>query len=452
MKKELNLGKDKIGSLLLAFSVPCIISMLINSIYNIVDQIFIGQGVGYLGNAATNVIFPIVIFCNAVAGLIGNGCAANLSLRLGEKKEKEASKSVASTIIFTIILGVVITLLLTGIVIALLLFYVNKLNTEISTLNANRKKVYVLSQDVKSGEEITEDMFALKAVDQTTIPANATSVISVIESWYMQTKDGTMLNRDEEGLYYTQTDANGSDSIVRVYKEDTTENYYIKPTSTTKQYIELNNVPVVAKLDMKKNTVVTPNMVQQTDNIVSNDVRVEEYNVVSLPVDLTDGDYVDIRLMLPNGQNYIVVSKKIVEIPMGAEGRLADTIRMTLREDEILAMSSAIVEAAGINGAKLYATKYKEAGIQDAAVPTYRPNDSVTALITDSNGNVSNPNIVSSAVEELKKRYTTSATNARRYLEQQIGADYDTNVKNSMEESISNAQDARQKYLDSLGE
>ena len=338
------------------------------------------------------------------------------------------------------ILGVVITLLLTGIVIALLLFYVNKLNTEISTLNANRKKVYVLSQDVKSGEEITEDMFALKAVDQTTIPANATSVISVIESWYMQTKDGTMLN------------ANGSDSIVRVYKEDTTENYYIKPTSTTKQYIELNNVPVVAKLDMKKNTVVTPNMVQQTDNIVTNDVRVEEYNVVSLPVDLTDGDYVDIRLMLPNGQNYIVVSKKIVEIPMGAEGRLADTIRMTLREDEILAMSSAIVEAAGINGAKLYATKYKEAGIQDAAVPTYRPNDSVTALITDSNGNISNPNIVSSAVEELKKRYTTSATNARRYLEQQIGADYDTNVKNSMEESISNAQDARQKYLDSLGE
>ena len=90
LKKELNLGKEKIGRLLLAFSVPCIISMLINSIYNIVDQIFIGQGVGYLGNAATNVIFPIVIFCNAVAGLIGNGCAANLSLRLGEKKGKRS--------------------------------------------------------------------------------------------------------------------------------------------------------------------------------------------------------------------------------------------------------------------------------------------------------------------------------------------------------------------------
>lgn len=112
MNKKLDLGKEKIGKLLLAFSVPCIISMLINSIYNIVDQIFIGQGVGYLGNAATNVIFPIVILCNAVAGLIGNGCAANFSLRLGEKKTKEAGKSVASTITITIIASIVISLIL----------------------------------------------------------------------------------------------------------------------------------------------------------------------------------------------------------------------------------------------------------------------------------------------------------------------------------------------------
>lgn len=88
MKKELNLGKEKIGKLLLAFSVPCIISMIINSIYNIVDQIFIGKGVGIIGNAATNVIFPVVIICNALAGLVGNGAAANLSLRLGEGKKE----------------------------------------------------------------------------------------------------------------------------------------------------------------------------------------------------------------------------------------------------------------------------------------------------------------------------------------------------------------------------
>jgi putative MATE family efflux protein len=98
MKKELDLGKEKISKLLLTFSIPCVISMLINSIYNIVDQIFIGKGVGIIGNAATNVIFPIVIICNALAGLIGNGAAANLSLRLGEGKKDEAKKSIGSSI------------------------------------------------------------------------------------------------------------------------------------------------------------------------------------------------------------------------------------------------------------------------------------------------------------------------------------------------------------------
>lgn len=112
MNKKLDLGKEKIGKLLLAFSVPCVISMLINSVYNIVDQIFIGQGVGYLGNAATNIIFPIVIMCNAIAGLIGNGCAANFSLRLGEGRKEEAAKSVASTITITIISSILISMIL----------------------------------------------------------------------------------------------------------------------------------------------------------------------------------------------------------------------------------------------------------------------------------------------------------------------------------------------------
>ena len=97
--KELNLGKDNINKLLLAFSVPCVISMLINSIYNIVDQIFIGKGVGTLGNAATNVIFPLVIIFNAIAGLIGNGSAANLSLKLGENDEKAAAKSIGQQLV-----------------------------------------------------------------------------------------------------------------------------------------------------------------------------------------------------------------------------------------------------------------------------------------------------------------------------------------------------------------
>ena len=109
--KELNLKTEKINKLLLSFSIPCVISMLINSVYNIVDQIFIGKGVGSLGNAATNVIFPLIIIFNAVAGLIGNGASANLSLRLGEGKKEEASKSIAQSILLTSIISITLSLI-----------------------------------------------------------------------------------------------------------------------------------------------------------------------------------------------------------------------------------------------------------------------------------------------------------------------------------------------------
>ncbi len=109
--KQRDLEKDNINKLLISFAIPCIISMLINSIYNIVDQIFIGQGVGYLGNAATNVIFPIVIICTGLAGLIGNGLAANLSLRLGEKNVEEAKRSIGAGVILLIIVSLIVCLL-----------------------------------------------------------------------------------------------------------------------------------------------------------------------------------------------------------------------------------------------------------------------------------------------------------------------------------------------------
>ena len=104
--KKLDLGTEKISKLLMAFSIPCIISMLINSVYNIVDQIFIGQGVGYLGNATTNIIFPLVIICTALASIVGNGCAAELSLKLGEGKKNEAKKSVGCSITVLIIIAI----------------------------------------------------------------------------------------------------------------------------------------------------------------------------------------------------------------------------------------------------------------------------------------------------------------------------------------------------------
>ncbi len=95
----------KIGRLLFRFAIPCVISMLVNSIYNIVDQIFIGHiaEVGYLCNAATTIVFPMVVIGTALALLIGDGAASYLSINLGKQNFKDAKKGVgnAITCIFT---------------------------------------------------------------------------------------------------------------------------------------------------------------------------------------------------------------------------------------------------------------------------------------------------------------------------------------------------------------
>ena len=103
------LATEKISKLMLKFSIPCIMSLLVSSLYNIVDQIFIGRGVGYLGNGATNVVFPITIIALAIALMIGDGCAAHLSLCLGRKDQEEASKSVGNAVVFTVLISLIMT-------------------------------------------------------------------------------------------------------------------------------------------------------------------------------------------------------------------------------------------------------------------------------------------------------------------------------------------------------
>ena len=107
MEAEENiLGKEKVGKLIKKFSIPCIISMLVNSLYNIVDQIFIGQGVGYLGNGATNVVFPLVMVGLAFSLMFGDGASAYLSLKLGEKKNKEAEVGIGNGILISAIVSI----------------------------------------------------------------------------------------------------------------------------------------------------------------------------------------------------------------------------------------------------------------------------------------------------------------------------------------------------------
>ena len=101
---------EPIGRLMLKFSLPAIASMVVNSIYNIVDQIFIGQGVGVYGNAATNLTFPLVTISMAIGTLIADGCVAYFSLKLGQKNYEEAARTMGNGITISLLAGFLITL------------------------------------------------------------------------------------------------------------------------------------------------------------------------------------------------------------------------------------------------------------------------------------------------------------------------------------------------------
>ena len=107
--KEFNpLGYKPVGKLLKSLAIPAIIANLVNALYNVVDQIFIGQGIGYLGNAATNIAFPIITMCLAIGLTLGIGGASNFNLELGKgypEKSKHTAGTAASTLI---IIGIIL--------------------------------------------------------------------------------------------------------------------------------------------------------------------------------------------------------------------------------------------------------------------------------------------------------------------------------------------------------
>ena len=103
------LGEAKISKLLLKFSLPCILSLLISALYNIVDQIFIGNSeLGYLGNAATGIVFPIIIITQAFAWCIGDGSAAYLSICQGKRDTQNAHKCIGTGITVTLVLSILL--------------------------------------------------------------------------------------------------------------------------------------------------------------------------------------------------------------------------------------------------------------------------------------------------------------------------------------------------------
>ena len=105
------LGYEPIGTLMKQFALPSIVAMLVSALYNIVDQVFIGQAVGTLGNAATNIAFPLAMSCTAIGLLFGIGGAANFNLHLGRKEYEKAPYFMGNAVTMLLLLGTVLGLL-----------------------------------------------------------------------------------------------------------------------------------------------------------------------------------------------------------------------------------------------------------------------------------------------------------------------------------------------------
>lgn len=345
------------------------------------------------------------------------------------------------------LLGVLCTLVLAGIVIALLILQLKNYKEKEAEEQANSVKVWVLSQDVISGQVITTDMLTQQVTNKTLVPSNAVGDMSILSNYSLSDKEGneviTEYKNNVATLYLSK---NGTKYEIKT--EDETGSYYIE-RSGNKEYIELAEDPIIAKVNMNKNSIITIDMISKSSEKTTDDLRKQEYNMLVLPTQLETGEYIDIRLSLPSGQDYIVVSKKQVEIPQINGIDSDDTIWIKLTEDEIITMNNAIVDAYRILGSKLYVTTYTEAGIQSAATPTYVPTGEVMQLIND------NPNIVQTAKNALISRYNTNQGTVRNnVINPSInsnGEDGEENLKTKVEESITNSKENRKEYLDSLG-
>ncbi len=296
------------------------------------------------------------------------------------------------------LLGILVTLIITGIIIGVLVVQLTKITKQQQEEKAKLKQVYVVSSEINSGDEITTEKLTVKTVDSSIIPSNALNAAELEAKSNITDEDGKLVKK----------------------------------------------VNIISKINLKTGTIITADMVK-IEGELANDVRKVEYNAVVLASQLKTGKYVDIRLRLPSGSDYIVTSHKKIEIPEIEGVPAKDTMWLNLSETEILTLNCAIVESYKIKGSLLYAVEYIEPGFQEKATISYSPNNEVYELIQK------DPNCVKTAVDEIVARNRALSRNP---INQELNSNQETakdDVIQGIEKEIQKIQEERQKYLDSLG-
>lgn len=295
------------------------------------------------------------------------------------------------------LLGMLITLLVTGLIIGVLIIQLTKITKQQQEEKANMKQVYIVSTEIKSGDTVTMDKLKTQTLNSSLIPSN------VLTSSELESKSNV-------------TDENGN---------------------------LIKKVNIISKINLKPGTVITTDMVK-VEGEVAKDVRKVEYNAIQLTSQIETGKYVDVRLRLPSGGDYIVVSRKKIEIPSIDGIDSLNTVWFELSEAEILTLNCAIVESYKIQGSLLYITEYIEPGLQESATVNYTPNNEVYELIQK------DPNCVENAVAEIVARNRALSRNPINTNLNKNSAGAGDNVITKTEEEIKKMQEERQKYLDSL--
>lgn len=163
-------------------------------------------------------------------------------------------------------------------------------------------------------------------------------------------------------------------------------------------------------IDINEGTHILKSML--ADNLVSSALREIEYDVIHIGSNIQVNDYIDVMILYPNGENFVVLSKKLLK------GLQPDTsyCYLWVDEEELLRMSAAIVDAGLYPGSRLYMTRYIEANIQDPSIITYTPSISVLSLIEN------DPNIINRCSQVLNKE-------VRKALENRLARSMDIDVK-----------------------
>ena len=212
----------------------------------------------------------------------------------------------------------------------------------------------------------------------------------------------TELSNNQQTVYVATDLINAGDIVTDTGENANVEKQTVYTGLESYNYITESEINTRAKVDIAAGVPVMYNMV--TDVVVDNDTRDYEISVANLTTDQKENDVVDIRVIFPNGEDYVILSKKQIT-NLNLENCVFTS---QLNEEEILRFASAIVDAYMTTGARIYTTRYVEENIQETSTPNYPVRETTIALIN------SDPNVVTKATETLNLE-------ARLSLEQRLG-------------------------------